>query len=209
MKRIFLLLNILILTSFVNAGIITVEFEAEITHINDLNSPFPDYVAEGAIIEGCYVYDSDVSPIINPNTNNAIYQYDSAPYGMAVKFINPNDENDYVLIESDPSNVDFRIIIGPSGTFTAGSNTWACDDFSLPTLFDFSLKLWSAIEPADNTELFIPDLENYQGNNLYLYGKEYSSYFQISANITSIVPEPSIISMVVIGTIGIIKRRKR
>lgn len=193
-------------TGNLRAGLITIYLTAEVTYVDDHADLLEGKVTIDDIITGSYSYDSD-TPDTNPSDTVGDYWHYNTPYGI-------NLSAGSLVFQTDPDNVHFLVevcnnhIPPPDGYLLRSYNnlplsnwvhveriSWQLDDYS-------GTALSSAALPTTP-----PVLEDWERNYLQItFGYKGSSY--ILARVTSAIPEPATILLLVLGSLVLTRRRR-
>ncbi len=217
MKKITFFIGFLCIVGNLSASLVKVEFEGVITG-SGFEGALPDYVTNGSVIEGYYQYDTNDFSFIDYGDAKE-YQFDSLPSSLYVEIKNPNNDNESLIFQTDPTNVSVSIFIENDTIYEGGyiitSENNISNDASLAPIVDFNWRLSNLISGNTSLGLRPVSLDDYSSNVLTIIGKDYQSNeapdFNIFVEISSVdvVPEPLSLTLFGCGAIGIIKRRKR
>ncbi len=215
MKKITFFIGFLCIVGNLSASLVKVEFEGVIDSVGSSSDLLPSYLTVGATYTGYYVYDNDINPDnIVTYSNGITYNYNYEPSAIYVEIINPNNSNDYLSFQSTTADEGYSITISnvDGGQYVIRSNNIASNNDLLSPVVVFDLSFYN----SDNSSFGLRPalLDEYEMGYIFIDAKDYNNElvdFNFGGVVTktTVVPEPSIISMVVIGTIGIIKSRKR
>ncbi len=213
MKKITFFIGFLCIVGNLSASLVKVEFEGVIDSVGSSSDLLPSYLTVGATYSGYYTYET-IPDSLYESTNAKGYYYYSGQSGMYLEIVNPNNTDESLIIQTNPNDVDYSISISNSdkGDYYIKSKSNNINSQVLSPVLVFQCIFNDSVN--DSLELRPATIEEYASNYLFVQGKDYSNElvdFNFGGVVTktTVVPEPSIVSMVVIGTIGIIKRRKR
>jgi len=186
-----------------NAELVTINIEGVVDTVEDDGYCLEDQIHVGDIITGWYTYDT-ATPDTNPSTNGADYWHYSPPCGI---FLTVGGFE----FRTDSANVNVLIEIV--------DNYPPDDDYLLRSYNNLSLSngslvdhiSWWLYDPtgtalsSDDLSTTPPVLENWNLNDLTIYGERVG--YLIHGHVTSAIPEPATIFLLVVGACVALRKR--
>jgi len=190
-----------------NAELVTIHIEGVIDTVEDDGYYLEDQIHVGDIITGWYTYDTD-TPDTNPSGNVGDYEHSTSPYGVHLTV------GGFTFM-TDSTNVDFLLeIINDStsgGVHDAyGIISYENMDIQSGATVD-SISWWLRDDSAEalvNTSLSTtaPVLSDWGSrNDLTIYGER--AGYRIRGYVTSAIPEPATIFLLVFGACASLRKR--
>ena len=206
----------MLFSAVTQGALITVEFTAEVTDVREGTRGFPvdtpffeGKVDIGDIITGTYTYDSSI-PDSYPELWLGVYEYNTSPYGISLTI-------GEFTFETDPENVDFTIkVFNNPPTVDSSDQYLVTSENNLPLpngvlVRQIFLNLGSDWRPLSSDALpaTAPALDDWPYAVVGISGTTPEGGFYIEGEVTSIIPEPTTISLLGLGALALLRRRRR
>ncbi|MHC4333592.1 MAG: PEP-CTERM sorting domain-containing protein [Planctomycetota bacterium] len=188
-----------------DATLITIAIEAEVDYVEDLGNYLEGRINPGDIITGTYTYDSSTSDSSPLDPIVGHYYHYAPPAGVSLSVGG-------LTFTADPANVEF--LVGIVNDNQAGHDIyWIHSYNNVPLLSGASVDQisWQLNDPtatvfsSDSLPTTAPILGQWQDNILRI---ESDRAYIIDAHVTSAVPEPTTILLLVLGALVIVREQR-